>query len=86
MTIEDFDKVSSARQIIKQIDAILKYFDESSVQYLKTNIKGVGIEIQYDMIVPTTTEIIEDEVLIEQFKEMLINRKKQLIEENFNIE
>lgn len=84
MTIEDFDKVSSIRQIIKQIDNVLEYFNNSPEKHFATNIKGVGIEIQYDMIVPTTTEIIEDEVLVEQFKEILINRKKQLIEENFN--
>ena len=86
MTIEDFDKIALARQIIKQIDNVLEYFNNSSDKHFEINIKGVGIEIQYDMIVPTTTEIIEDEVLVEQFKEMLINRKKQLIEENFNME
>lgn len=77
MTIEEYDNLAEIRKTIDKIDCILKYLNEHEDSQYST-FKGIGfIEWCFGLY----WQGINDPVVVERFKQLLIERKKELVEE-----
>lgn len=74
MSIEDYDKASNARQVIKDIDKIIYDIDSSEFGGICSKIYTVAFPFYHS---------VNDPILKERFKNLLIERKQELIKEYF---
>lgn len=77
MTIEEYDNLAEIRKKINEIDCILKYLNEHEDSQYST-FKGIGfIEWSFGFYWQGTN----DPIVVERFKQLLIERKRELVEE-----
>ena len=83
MTIEEFDKKKDIRDKIEKIDRMLNEYKlrEPCEGTRSAEFLGVGTSSWY---LGTVSLYIEDEVLADRFKQLLLQRKQELIDEFSN--
>lgn len=79
MTIEEYDNLAEIRKTIDDIDRVLKYLNEHEDSQYST-FKGIGY-IDWGCFTGLYGQGINDPVVVERFKQLLIERKKELVEE-----
>jgi hypothetical protein len=79
MTIEEFDNKSEIRKTIESIDKVLgEYKRRETCETNRCDFLGVGVSYWCFGI---RSYYIEDDILADRFKEMLLQRKQELIDE-----
>lgn len=79
MTIEEFDNKSEIIKAIESIDKVLgEYKRRETCETNRGDFLGVGVSYWCYRIL---SYYIEDDILADRFKEMLLQRKQELIEE-----
>lgn len=80
MTIEEYDKKKPIRKTIDNIDNILN--ELNSVDESKEDcIKSIGVVVRYTYICYPIDFTTTDSILIERFKQLLLERRQELINE-----
>ena len=80
MTLEEFDKTKPIRKTIDNIDNILNELnsvDESE----EDCIKSIGVVVNYNCVCHPIYFTTTDSILIDRFKQLLLERKQELINE-----
>lgn len=79
MTIEEYDNLAEIRKTIDEIDCVLKYLNEREDSQYST-FKGIGY-IEWGCFAGFYGQGVNDPIVVERFKQLLIERKKELVEE-----
>lgn len=77
MTIEEFDKQVELRRRISKYDDILRRFETLD----KKNFIGVGVVWRGTVSGSRLDDSVDDEVVVEKFKEIIRERRDELIKE-----
>ena len=78
MTIEEYDNKKPIRKTIDNIDNIL---NELNPVDERDCIKSIGVVVNYNCICYPINFTTTDSILIERFKQLLLERKQELINE-----
>lgn len=80
MTIEEYDSKKEVRETISQIDRCLEDYKRVANKDSLITLMGVGLQLFYSSIGPTTTSV-KDKILSNRFKDLLLERKQELLNE-----
>lgn len=79
MTIEEFDKRKPIMKAISDLDDIIG--DLNCDENASVFSKGIGAVTRFTAICTPVYSITDDAILIERFKQLLLERKQELINE-----
>ena len=79
MTIEEYDSKKEIRDTLNQIDKCLEDYKRANESDFVTPM-GVGLQLFYANV-GSCTSAVKDEVLMSRFKQLLLERKQELLNE-----